>query len=88
VYVGRASGGLLTVTSALTLAVEELGWIVDVAFTGDGASALVTVGIPSAGIGDPPSARLWRVPLDGGDPVEIGGGGDPPPWNGPAVIGR
>jgi hypothetical protein len=88
VYAGRISTGLLTVNSAVPLSLEDLAWIVDVRFTLDGDSLLVTVGLPSAGIGDPPSARLLRVPLDGSPAVELGGGGDPPPWNGPGVIGQ
>ncbi|MEO7870082.1 MAG: hypothetical protein ABIS42_05685, partial [Candidatus Limnocylindria bacterium] len=91
VYVGRIGAGLLTVNSQLSnlpSSVGEQDWIVDVIFTADGGNVIVTVGLPSAGIGDPPSSRLLRVPLDGGDVTQLGGGLEPTPWDGPAVIGR
>ncbi len=91
VYIGRIGAGLLTVNSRLSNlsgSVSEQDWIVDVIFTADGGDVIVTIGLPSAGIGDPPSSHLLRVPLDGGDATELGGGTDPTPWNGPAVIGR
>jgi hypothetical protein len=47
----------------------------------------VTIGLSSAGVGDPPSAYLEIVPLDGSRPHTVGGGLDPPPWYGPAVYG-
>ncbi len=88
VYVGRVSTGLLSSASRLPLALDANAWIVDVTFTPDGTAAVVTIGLPSAGIGDPPSAYLQIVPLDGGEPRTIGGGVNPPPWDGPAVFGR
>ncbi|MDH4333738.1 MAG: zf-HC2 domain-containing protein [Chloroflexota bacterium] len=91
VYIGRIGAGLLTVDSRLSNlsgSIGEQDWIVDVIFTADGGDVVVTVGLPSAGIGDPPSSRLLRVPLDGGDATQLGGDSDPTPWNGPAVIGR
>lgn len=88
VYLGRVSGGGLSSASRLPLTLDPNAWIVDVAFTPDGESVAVTIGQPSAGIGDPPSAILQIVPLDGSDPRTIGGGVDPPPWDGPAVFGR
>jgi hypothetical protein len=88
VYVGRVSTGLLRSASRLPLTLDSNAWIVDVTFTPDGTAAVVTIGLPSAGIGDPPSAYLQIVPLDGGEPRTIGGGVDPPPWDGPAVFGR
>jgi hypothetical protein len=88
VHVGRVSGGLLSAASRLSLALPDLARVVDVVLAPDGLSAAVTIGLPSAGIGDPPSAYLEVVPLDGGEPRPIGGGVEPPPWNGPAVFGR
>jgi hypothetical protein len=87
VYVGRISEGLLTAASRLGLIRLDDAFIVDVAFSPDGTSVAVTLGVPSAGIGDPPSAYLEIVPLDGSTPYTVGGGADPPPWNGPAVFG-
>lgn len=88
VYVGRVSTGLLSSASRLPLNLEPDAWVVDVTFTPDGIAAVVTIGLSSAGVGDPPSAYLQIVPLDGGDPRTIGGGVDPPPWDGPAVFGH
>jgi len=91
VYVGRIGAGLLTVNSRLAnlpRAIDTQDWIVDVTFTADGGNVIVTVGLPSAGIGDPPSSRLLRVPLDGGDVTQLGGDAESRPWDGPAVIGR
>ncbi len=91
VYIGRIGAGLLTVDSRLSNlsgTVDEQDWIVDVIVTADGGDVIVTVGLPSAGIGDPPSSRLLRVPLDDGDARQLGGGSEPTPWDGPAVIGR
>ncbi len=64
----------------------EGAWIVDAVFSPDGADLLVTIGIPSAGIGDPPSSQLIRLPLSGGSQSLISQGGDNPPWTGPAVF--
>ena len=61
-------------------------WIVDVVFSSDGADLLLTMGIPSAGIGDPPSSQLLRLPVAGGGQSVIGASGDNPPWTGPAVF--
>lgn len=88
VYVGRISNGLLSSASRLPLTLDPDAWIVDVTFTPDGSAAVVTIGLSSAGIGDPPSAYLQIVPLDGGEPRTIGGGVEPPPWDGPVVFGR
>lgn len=87
-YVGRLSSGRLSDASRLQLTLDPSTRIVDVAFAPDGGGAAVTIGLSSAGIGDPPSAHLEVVPLDGGEPRPIGGGVEPPPWNGPAVFGR
>ncbi|MEP7040870.1 MAG: zf-HC2 domain-containing protein [Chloroflexota bacterium] len=95
VYFGKVSGGLLNVDSRLVLDLPEGPWIVsvtisDAAFseeTPGGAEAAITIGLPSAGIGDPPSAYLQIVPLGSGRPRTIGGGVEPPPWDGPAVYG-
>ena len=87
VYVGRISEGL-SKASKLSLIRPDDSYIVDVAFSPDGLTVAVTIGLPSAGIGDPPSAFLEIVPLDGSAPHSIGGGTDPPPWDGPAVYGR
>lgn len=88
VYVGRVSAGLLSQASRLPLAIDPSAWIVDVTFTPDGSAVVVTIGLPSAGIGDPPSALLQIVSLDGNQQRTIGGGVKPPPWDGPAVFGR
>jgi hypothetical protein len=87
VYVGRISTGLLSSASKLGLIRPEDSYIVDVAFSPFGTMVAVTIGLPSAGIGDPPSAYLEIVPLDGSRPYTVGGGVEPPPWNGPAVFG-
>jgi len=81
------SGDLLSAKSRLALDLADGSWIVDVALAPDGTKAAVTIGLPSAGIGDPPSSRLLGVPLDGGPPVETGGVVTPPPWYGPVVYG-
>jgi hypothetical protein len=88
VYVGRISAGLLTAASKLGLIRPDDSFIVDVVFSPGGTSVAVTIGVPSAGIGDPPSAYLEIVPLDGSTPYTVGGGVEPPPWNGPAVYGH
>ncbi|MGZ6256198.1 MAG: zf-HC2 domain-containing protein [Candidatus Limnocylindria bacterium] len=87
IYLGSISTGLLSAASRLVLDLPKDAWIVDVAFAPDGANAALTIGLPSAGIGDPPSAYLQVVSLDGGKPRTIGGGVKPPPWDGPAVYG-
>jgi hypothetical protein len=94
VYLGRVSGGLLSATSQIDLgnSVTDSSWIVDVALSGlqGNYEAAVTIGLPSAGIGDPPSARLVRATNAS---VGVGGGGgggggvEPPSWQGPAVYG-
>jgi hypothetical protein len=87
VYVGRVSTGHLSAASRLGMVRPKESYIVDVTFSPDGTMAAVTIGLPSAGIGDPPSAYLEIVPLDGSAPRTVGGGVEPPPWNGPAVYG-
>ena len=88
IYVGRISTGMLTVASRLQLTMDPAARVMDVTLTPDGTAAAVTIGLPSAGIGDPPSANLQIVPLAGGSTRTIGGGVKPPPWDGPAVFGR
>jgi Putative zinc-finger len=89
VYVGRLSEGLLTEASALELELDqELEYVAWVALSPDGASATVTVAQAAAGVGDPASAHLYEVPLDGGARREVGIGLEPPPWNGPSVYGE
>lgn len=87
-YIGSVSGGLLSNASALALVRPTDAYLVAIAFTPDGGSVAVTLGLPSAGIGDPPSAFLQIVPLGGGSPHAVGGGNEAPPWNGPAVYGH
>jgi hypothetical protein len=88
VYVGRISSGLLSESSRLPWWVMPSDqWLVDVTFSSDGDAVAVTVGMSSAGIGDPPSARLFVGPRDPAKGRIIGGGVEPPPWNGPAVYG-
>ena len=91
VYLGRVSGGLLSAASQIDLrdSVTNGSWIVDVALSGlqGNYEAAITIGLPSAGIGDPPSARLVRATNAS---VGVGGGGggvEPPSWQGPAVYG-
>ncbi|MEO8639076.1 MAG: zf-HC2 domain-containing protein [Chloroflexota bacterium] len=85
VYTGRVSGGLLSQASRAGLELVDGTWIVDVALSGSGLA--ITVGLPSAGIGDPPSAYIQIFRDEGGDPRVVGGGIEPPPWDGPAVFG-
>jgi hypothetical protein len=86
-YVGRISEGLLSEASVLEFGAAEDGRITSVAFDPDANELVVSVGLPSAGIGDPPSAQLIVVPLDGGEPRPVGGAANPEPWLGPAVFG-
>jgi predicted anti-sigma-YlaC factor YlaD len=83
VYIGSAHGDLLSIGSRLILDRPEGSRIVDVALSGGLA---ITIGVPSAGIGDPPSAYIV-VLSDGGEPRNIGDRVDPLPWSGPAVYG-
>lgn len=86
VYVGRVvGGGQLGVGSRTGLDMVDGAWIVDVAMPG--SDLAITIGLPSAGIGDPPSAYVQIFRDEGGDPQIVGGGGDRP-WDGPAVYGR
>jgi hypothetical protein len=87
-YLGSISGSLLSAASGFSPDLGDDGWIVDLIYGPDGAVA-VTIGISSAGIGDPPSARIEVFAVCcGGEPSVIGGGVEPPPWDGPAVYGR
>jgi hypothetical protein len=88
VYAGRLTDGGLTVASRLAVPVGEVGKIVSVAFEPDGVRAVVSVSEGSAGVGDPASANLYLVPIGSGEAVPLGGGIDPPPWDGPAVYGQ
>ena len=82
------SDGLLSEESlANRILAPDSAWIVAVAIAPDGSVMAQTTGLPSAGIGDPPSANLEIVPLAGGTARTVGGGVEPPPWNGPAVYG-
>ncbi len=85
VYVGRPGEGL-SKESRLPVQVPEAGRVVDVTLDPASTHALVTVGYPSGGIGDPPSSALTAYPLAGGDPIPVGGTGSGP-WDGPAVFG-
>ena len=85
VYFGQVSGELLSAASRLVLDLPDAAWIVDVVMSN--SEAAITIGLPSAGIGDPPSAYLQVVPLGSGQPHTIGGGVEPAPWDGPAVYG-
>ena len=86
VYIGAVSAGMLTAESRLATELPEAAWIVGVALP-TANEAAVTIGLPSAGIGDPPSAYLRVIPFDAPGGRTIGGGVEPPPWNGPAVYG-
>lgn len=86
-YVGSINGGLLSADSQFSPELGDVGWVVDLTYRYDGGIAL-TVGFPSGGIGDPPSAKILVSGLAGGaEPYVIGGDGEPPSWNGPAVYG-
>jgi hypothetical protein len=85
VYTGRVGGGLLSQASRAGIDLVEGAWIVDAAISG--SSLAITVGLPTAGIGDPPSAYVQVFHDVGGDLRIIGGGVEPPPWDGPAVFG-
>ena len=87
-YIGRLSDGLLTEETAVPLDVGSDARVVAVTFDLNNAQAVVTAALSSAGIGDPPSAYLVLVPLDGGEPQIMGGAANPEPWYGPAVIGE
>ena len=72
---------------ACSLGLAGKGRIVDVTLSPSGDVA-VTVGLPSAGIGDPPSATLTVIgSCCGGEGRVIGSDVQPPPWDGPAVFG-
>ncbi len=81
-----SSSGLLSAPSCFP-GLAGKGRIVDVTLSPSGDVA-VTVGLPSAGIGDPPSATLTVIPsCCGANNRVIGGDVQPPPWDGPAVFG-
>jgi hypothetical protein len=85
-YLGSVNG--LSVDSRFAPGLTDKGTIVDVTYSPSGDVA-VTLGYPSAGIGDPPSATITVFPsCCGADARVIGGGVDPPPSDGPAVFGR
>jgi hypothetical protein len=93
-YVGSISGGLLNAGSRFATDLTAKGTVVDATFLpsppniGRGFELMVTLGYSSAGIGDPPSAKITIfTACCGGENVEIGGGVTPPPWDGPAVSG-
>lgn len=86
VYGSSVTGGLLSQGSRTGLDLVDGAWIVDVAISS--SNLAITIGLPSAGIGDPPSAYVQIFRDEGGDPRTIGGGAEPPPWQGPAVYGR
>jgi hypothetical protein len=81
-----SSSGLLSAPVCFT-GLAGKGRIVDVTLSPSGDVA-VTVGLPSAGIGDPPAATLTVIPscCGAGNRV-IGGDVQPPPWDGPGVFG-
>jgi hypothetical protein len=85
IYVGSNAGGLLNVGSREALKLPDAAFIVDVALSG--SSQAITVGLPSAGIGDPPSAYVEVLRDDGGETLIIGGSTNPQPWDGPLVYG-
>jgi hypothetical protein len=77
-----SSSGLLSAPACFP-GLAGKGRIVDVTLSPSGDVA-VTVGLPSAGIGDPPSATLRVFGIPPGDEMPSIGGGA---WNGPAVFG-
>jgi Putative zinc-finger len=88
-YVGSADTGLDQTSRVDGL--DTGTYVEDVTFEADPNTALVMVAWPSAGIGDAPSADIWRIYLDGSGapkPVAYGGARNPTPWYGPPVIGQ
>ena len=87
-YAGRLTNGGLTKDSRLDIPADPAtARIISITFQPDGVRAVASVGRASAGIGDPASADLYLVPINGGKAVSVGGGSNPPPWDGPAVYG-
>jgi hypothetical protein len=87
-YAGRVTSGGLTMASRLEIPADPDGArIISITFQPDGVRAVASVGQTSAGIGDPASADLYLVPINGGKAVSLGGASNPPPWDGPAVYG-
>ncbi len=89
VYAGRLTDGGLMSGSRLDIPTDgQTAQIISVEFEPDGVRAVVSVRDFSAGVGDPASANLYLVPIGGGEAILLGGGIDPPPWDGPAVYGQ
>lgn len=87
-YAGRLTNGGLTKESRLDIPADPArARIISITFQPDGVRAVASVGRASAGIGDPASADLYLVPINGGKAVSLGGASNPPPWDGPAVYG-
>jgi hypothetical protein len=86
-YLSTASA-LLSVVSRFAPGLTDQGTVMDVTYSPSGDVA-ITIGSPTAGIGDPPSATTTIFPTCcGGGSNRIGGGVNPPPWDGPAVFGH
>ena len=86
-YVGRLSTGLLSAASNVAPWLAADGWVVDIALVPDGHAAILTIGAPSAGIGDPPSS--WWLPIIlpyDGSGIGVEGPIDPT-WNGFGFFG-
>ena len=88
-YVGAADTGLDQMSRVDGL--DTGTYVEDVTFEADPNTALIMIAWPSAGIGDAPSADIWRIFVDGSgapEPVGYGGAANPTPWYGPPVIGQ
>lgn len=92
VYVGGILKGQLSQSSALNLGTMTSSsgdalYLVDVALSTDGSTAVVTLGIPLPGDLVAPRSYLRMVTVADGTPTDVGSGGqNPPPWSGPGVI--
>jgi hypothetical protein len=89
VFVGHASTPEAVNAQEVTIDMPVEGsWVADAAVSPDGANVLVTIGIPSAGIGDPVKSQLVRINLGDGSLSDVGPSEATQPWIGPAVFGR
>jgi hypothetical protein len=87
VFVGHASTPGAENAQQVTVDMPiEGAWIVGAALSPDANMVVVTVGLPSAGIGDPPTSLHYQVDLTSGTVTPPCCGGETP-WVGPVVFG-